>query len=194
MVRTGRVARPTTASLRLFLQGTMAALGSTAAPEVLRSVRRTAARLRSSSCLLIGPACLRRARVLIVSHRSWHALSWEDCLLEERQDRINKESQEPTVALRTSSLQRRRASARQLQATVKYYKWRQNTHLSSGTSISGFPSQVLTPAKPERAAIEGQITAHKNKDSLLHKPPFVHVHIKNDYSSWFIWGAYSSMY
>lgn len=55
------------------------------APEVLRFVQRTAARLRFVFlCLLIGLACLRKARVLIVSHRTWHAISWEDGLLRER--------------------------------------------------------------------------------------------------------------
>ncbi len=75
-------------------------------------------------CLLIGLACLRGARVLIVSNRTWHAISWEDCLLGERQDKVNKESQEPTVAQETSrnSLQRKQASIQHLQATVKYYK------------------------------------------------------------------------
>jgi len=44
--------------------------------------------------------------------------------LRERKDKINKESQEPTVALKTSrdSLQRKQASIEQLQATMKYYK------------------------------------------------------------------------
>lgn len=127
--------------LRFFLQRTMADLGCTL---VLLTGP------GSASFLFTGQL---HSSVHLPSPSDWPGMldkgTSPDCFTEnlacshlgglfiggERQHKINKESQEPRVALRTSrdSLQRKRASIQQLQATVKYYKWRQNTHLSSAT-------------------------------------------------------------
>lgn len=95
--------------------------------------------LHSSVCLCLPPDWLgmleKKARVLIVSHRTWHVISPKDCLLGKRQNKINKENPEPTAALEMSIFR----AAPSLHA---YYKRQQNTHLSSATSIDGFFCQA----------------------------------------------------
>lgn len=60
-------------------------------PEVLHFVRRTAAQfcLSSPAFWLAWHAWEGHEHWLF---RTWHAISWEDCLLREREDKVNKES------------------------------------------------------------------------------------------------------
>ena len=76
---------------------------SSLAPEVLHFVwEDSCTALFVFPCLLIGLACLRGARVLIVSNRTWHAISWEDCLLGETQDKSTKRARSQQWFLETS--------------------------------------------------------------------------------------------
>lgn len=146
-------------SWRFFWDSTMVDLGCAQPPRALLTGPGSALFCPEDSCtalfvlpcLLIGLACLRRARVLIVSHRNWLAISWEDCVLVERENKINKESQEPKVALKMSRerLQRKQASIWQLQTDKKYRKYEQNAHLSSVISLCGFCSDFLILTGPE---------------------------------------------
>lgn len=73
---------------RLFWERTMIHLGCTSCPSPRHWPRKCSILFSEDSCaalfvfpcLLIGLACLRGAWVLIVSNRTWHAVSWEDCL------------------------------------------------------------------------------------------------------------------
>lgn len=48
-----------------------------------------------------------------------------------------------------------------LHATLKYYKYQQNTHFSSAISIMGFYSEVLTPLRQSRLY---NISSHPRMD------------------------------